>query len=81
MTAFIEEVRELIYFEKHAFNDIYDCLNYYYNKYINPKEIFNVTKNKFNITNNAWDFKQIEKEKDVDAFQKILRMLANFMTI
>ncbi len=34
-----------------------------------------------NITKTGWDYKNLEKEDTHDAFLKIMRMLANFMTI
>ena len=34
-----------------------------------------------NLTKTAWDYKNLEKEDNLDAFLKIMRMLANFMTI
>lgn len=86
MTGFIEEIRQMIYFQQHAFKDIYDAFLHYYNKHINPKDLLNTTankfnSNKFNMTTTAWDYGSMAKENDSDALLKIMRLFANLLTI
>jgi hypothetical protein len=49
---------------------------------MHPKDLLKQSfANKFNLTTNAWDFKTLEKENDSDALLKLMRLLANLMTI
>ncbi|KRX07299.1 Armadillo-type fold [Pseudocohnilembus persalinus] len=81
LTAFIQDIRTFIYFQMKGFQDIYLCLDYYTNKENSQKNQQNSETDKMNITNTGWDFKQLQKENDVEALIKIIRLIANLLTV
>jgi len=52
---------------------------FYYSKDLSKKQQPNTRI--LNMTNHAWDMKQIEKEGDMEALMMMMRMMANLLTI
>ncbi|KAL4489170.1 hypothetical protein ABPG73_005657 [Tetrahymena malaccensis] len=79
ITTYNESIRNMIYFQFNAFKDIYNCFEYYAQRELTPLK--NETVDKLGLSTAAWDFKIMQKESDSEALIKLLRLIANLMTV
>ncbi|CAD8090520.1 unnamed protein product [Paramecium primaurelia] len=79
MTTYFEGIRQLIYYKFNQFGDILKCFDYYWTKEINPQQLNQI--DQFSQSRAAWDFQILQSEKDIDALIRIIRLIANILTI
>ncbi|KAM3134604.1 hypothetical protein pb186bvf_013246 [Paramecium bursaria] len=79
MTTYFEGIRQLIYFKFNAFQDIYNCFEYFWTKELQPTKQMSLEN--FGQSHAAWDFQILKQEKNIDALIRIIRLIANLLTV
>lgn len=77
MTSYLSDIRSQLYFDFEAWQDIYECFEYYAGRELSGKNEVE----KMGLSMAAWDYQHIKKESDIDCAIRIIRLIANLFTV
>jgi hypothetical protein len=77
MTSYLADIRSQIYFDFAAWQDIYECFDFYAGRELSGKNEVE----KMGLSMAAWDYQHIKKESDIECTIRIIRLIANLLTV